>query len=166
MRSRFRIGLRNGVLTMRVDWGANLLIGVCFIAISAFTAAQAPAQTSSSPLQTKANETKAEKESVSGACDTKANDLASRIQESAAQNAGEYPDKMSEGNGKGASATNLTLKTQSTTESTTKEVEGGEPAMEVRQASRSEESARPNTNSPQQCTVSKGSRETEHVPLR
>jgi hypothetical protein len=167
MRGRFRIAeLRSAALSLRVHSVANVLIGACFAAISTFTVAQVPAQTSASPQQAKADEAKAGKQGESAACSTKADALASRIRQSAQQDAGENPEKMSEENGEGASAANLTLRAPSTTDSTRKEVHGAEPATDVEQESHSEERARPNTGSPQQCTLSKGSRETEHVPLR
>jgi hypothetical protein len=167
MRGRFRIGESPSVVpTLRAHWGANMLAGACFVAMSTFTVAQVPAQTSPPPQQAKANEVKAGKQGESGACDAKADALASRIRESDARDAGEYPEKMSEENREGTSATNLILQDRSTEDSTSKEVRGGEPATDVGQQSHSEESARPNTGSPQQCTLSKGSRETEHAPLR
>lgn len=167
MRGRFRIGeLSCAGPTSWAHWGANMLVGACFVAISAFTVAQVPAQTSPPPQQAKANGVKAGKQGESGACDAKADALASRIRESAARDADEYPEKISEENREGTPATNLTLQARSTEDSTSKEVRGGEPATDVRQQSHSEESSRPNTGSPQQCTLSKGSRETEHAPLR
>ncbi len=165
MRRRFRMGeLRSALLTLRVHRGSNVLIGACFLAICTFSVVQVPAQTSPSPQQAKAHEAKAGKEGEYGACSAKADALASRIRESAARDAGEYPEKISEENGEGASAANLTLQAPPTEDSTRKEVGGGEPATDVRQESHSEKPARPNTGSPQQCTLSKDSRETEHIP--
>lgn len=165
MRRRFRMGeLRSALLTLRVHRGSNVLIGACFLAICTFSVVQVPAQTSPSPQQAKANEAKAGKQGEAEACGAKADALASRARESAARDAGEYTEKMSEENGEGASAANLTLHAPSAGDSTRREVGGGEPARDVRQESHSVEPARPNSGSPQQCTLSKESRETEHVP--
>jgi hypothetical protein len=167
-RRRFGIGeLRSAVVTLRVHWGANVLIGACFVAISTFTAAQAPAQASQSPQQANANEAKAGKKSESAACVAKSDDLASPNRESAQREAGENSERISsEENGEATSGTNLTLRAPSTTDSTSEKVQGGEPAADVHQESHSEVPAHSNAVSPQQCTASKGSRETEHVRLR
>jgi hypothetical protein len=165
MRGTFKIGeRRRAVLSLRFPWGGNVLIAACFVAISIFTAAQVPAHEPPSPQQAKADEAKAEKEGESGACSANADALASRIRESAAREAGEHLEKISEENGEGASATNLTLQAPPTRDSTRKKVQGGEPAADVRQESHREEPGRLNTGSPRQCTLGKGSRETELSP--
>jgi len=167
MTGRFRIGkLRGELLTLRVRWGANVIIGACFVVMSTFTAAQALAQTSPSSPQANANEANGEKKGDSEACVAKTDASASRIPGPAARDVGEYPEKISEENGDAASATNLTLQAPSATDSTGKAVQGGEPVSDVRQESQSEDPTRRNPGSPQQCTLGKGSRDTEHVPLR
>lgn len=167
MTGRFRIDkLRGEPLTLRVHWGANVLIGACFVVMSTFTAARAVAQTSPSSPQAQANEANAGKKGDSEACVAKPDASAGQIPGPAARDAREYPETISEENGDAASATNLTLQAPSTTDSAKKDVQSGEPASDVPQESQSEESTRRNPGSPQQCTLSKGPRETDHVPLR
>jgi hypothetical protein len=163
MRGRFSIGkLRSAALTLLARWGANVFIGACFLAISTFTASQVPAPTSPSSRQGRGNVAKAGKEVDRGSCDAKANDLANPAQETPREADG-YQEKISSENGE---PTNLTLHASSPEDSSGNDAQGGEPTTDVRRESYSEEPARLNTESPKQCTVSKGSRETEPVNPR
>ncbi len=153
--------LRSAVPALPVHWSANVFVGACLVAIGTFTAAQVPEQTSPSPHQTKAKA----KEVESGSCGAKSDALGSRIRGSAPRDASGYPERVSEETGEKALATNLTLQAPSPADSARNEAQGDEPATDVHQESR-EEPARPQARSPQQCTLSKGSRETERVPPR
>jgi hypothetical protein len=167
MGQRFSIGaLRTVVLSLGTHWSTNVFLWLGLAAISTFTAAQVPAQASPAPHQAEAIKANAKKEAESGSCVAKSDARADRIQGAAPRDAGGNAEKVSEESDGGASAANLTLHTASTTDSTINDVQGDDLETDIHQESRSEEPARPNPLSPQQCTLSKGSREKEHVPPR
>jgi hypothetical protein len=166
MRGRFSIGaFRNGVLALRLHRGANVLVWTSLAAVSTFTAAQVPIKAPpSSPHQAEANKAKAQKEAESGSCSDKSDALADRIQEPAPRDVDGNAGKVSEESKGGASATKskLALQASSTTDSMINGVQSDESETNVHR----EEPAGPNPGSPQQCTLRKGSRQTEPASPR
>jgi hypothetical protein len=165
MKRRFSMGtLGSAALALPFRSSANVFVLACLATISTFTAARVPAP--ASPHQAKANQAKSENEAESESCPTKPDALADRIEAPATRDASGDPEKVSEESESGASAANLTLKAPSTTDSMIDEGQDNAPETDNRQESHGKELRRPDARSPQQCTLSKGSRETEHVPPR
>jgi hypothetical protein len=154
----------SAVLSLPFRSSANVFILACLATISTFAAAQVPAQSSSH--QAKANQARSEKQAESESCRAKPDASADRIKGPAARDTSGDPGKVTEETESRASAANLTLQVPPTTDSMIDEGQGEGPETDDRQESRSKELGRPNARRTQQCTLSKGSRETEHVPPR